>query len=350
MRIVAVITAALMSMLAPFALHADEVSDFYKGRQVTLIIGYGPGGGYDVYGRIVARHIGRFIPGEPTVVVQNMPGAGSLVAVNHLYNTAPKDGTVVATFAREMPMMGILGGNPNAKYDPRRFTWLGSVSSSEEDAYLMFARKDAPVQKIEDAIGENAKELVLGATAQGAAGNEWAVLLRDQLGLKVRLVAGYPDSAGIFLAVERGEVQGRSLDYSAVRSSRPQWLTPDGDMRVLLQFGRQGRHRDFPNVPTAREIAKTDFAKRLIDVADLSNTLARPFAAPPDVPPARAKALQAAFMAATKDKQFLAEADKLRIETSPISGEEVLARIGRLAASSPDLLDYLRKLRSENKE
>lgn len=246
-------------------------------------------------------------------------------------------------------MMGILGGNPNAKYDPKRFTWLGTPSSSEEDAYLMFARKDAPVQKIEEAIGPGAKELVLSATAAGAAGNEWAVLLRDVLGLNVRLIAGYPDSNAQFLAVERGEVHGRSLDYSAVRSSQPQWLRPDSAVRLVLQFGRPDRHKDFPDVPTARELAKTDFARRLIEVADLSNTLARPFAAPPGVPEARAKALQAAFLAACRDPQFKVEAEKVKVEISPIGGDEVLRRIDKLSQSAPELLDYLRKLRSENK-
>ncbi len=351
LRLLAAAVLWLAAATAAFAQNAgaQDVADFYKGRQITLIVGYGPGGGYDVYGRLVARHLGRFIPGEPVVVVQNMPGAGSLVAVNHLYNSAVKDGTVIATFAREMPMLGILGGNANAKFDPRRFTWLGSASSSEEDAILMFARKDAPVQRIEDAVGDNARELVLGATGQGAAGNDWAILLRELLGLKLRIVAGYPDSNGIFLAVERGEVQGRSLDYSAVRSSRPQWLAPDSEVRVVLQFGRPGRHKDLPAVPTARDLARKEFARRLIDVADLSNTLARPFAAPPGVPAERAKAIQAAFVAATRDAHFAAEAEKMRIEISPISGDEVLARIERLAASPVDLLDYLRKLRIAGK-
>ncbi len=339
------VVAALLALINATGARADEVADFYRGRQITLIVGYGPGGGYDLYARVVARHLGRFVPGEPAVVVQNMPGAGSLVAVNHLYNSAVKDGSVIGTFAREMPMMAILGGNANAKFDPRRFTWLGSVSSSEDDPILMLARRDAPVQRIEDAIGDNARELVLGATGQGAAGNDWAVLVRELLGVKLRIVAGYPDSNGMFLAIERGEVHGRSLDYSALRSARPQWLGPDSPVRILLQVGRPGRHKDFADVPTARDLARTDIARRVIEVADLSNTLARPFAAPPGVPMARAKALQAAFMAASRDPQFAAEAEKVRIEVSPISGDEVLARIDRLAATPAELLEQLRRIR-----
>lgn len=330
------------------AASADMVGEFFRSRQINLIIGYGPGGGYDVYGRLVARHLGRHIPGEPTVVVQNMPGAGSLVAVNHLYNAAPKDGSVIATFAREMPMMGILGGNANAKYDPRRFSWLGSVSSSEQDAVIMFARKDAPVVRIEETLGERGRELVLATTGQGASANEWAMLLRDLIGMRLKIVAGYPDSNSIFLAVERGEAQGRLLDYSAVRSSRPQWLEADSPVRPLLQMGRPGRQKELPHVPAARELAGSEQARRLIDVADLSNTLARPFAAPPGVPAERAKALEMAFMAAARDPQFLADAERMRIEVSPIGGDEVLARIERLAATPPEVLDHMRKLRGQS--
>ena len=175
------------------------------------------------------------------------------------------------------------------------------------------------------------------------------MLLRDTLGINLKIISGYRDSSALYLAVERKEIDGRSQDYSSVSSSRPQWLLPDSEVHVVLQFGRTTRHKDFPNVPTAHELAPDAKARTLIEVADLSNTLARPFAAPPDIPPDRARVLQTAFMATAKDPEFVAEAAKLKIDISPIDGAEVLRRIERLANSPPELLDYLRKLRSESK-
>src|SRR6185503_18120987 len=150
---------------------ADAVSDFYRGKTVTLIVGYGPGGGYDVYARLVGRHLGRHIPGQPTVVVQNMPGAGSMRAVNYLYNVAARDGTTLAHFARNMPLIGLLGSNSNAQFDARRFVWLGSSSRFANDAYILIVRTDAPVKTIEEARRPGGGHLVLGGTAEGATGN-----------------------------------------------------------------------------------------------------------------------------------------------------------------------------------
>ena len=149
------------------AARADAVSDFYKGKTVQLVLGYGPGGGYDVYARTIARFLGHYIPGSPNVVVVNMPGAGSLRATNYLYTTAPKDGTVIGAFARDMPLMGILGGNSNVQFDPRKFTWIGSASSATDDAYLLYARKDAPVKTIEEARKPGGPKLTIGGTAAG---------------------------------------------------------------------------------------------------------------------------------------------------------------------------------------
>lgn len=328
---------------------AQGVADFYRGRTVLLVLGYGPGGGYDVYARLVTQHIGKHIPGNPSVVLQHMPGAGSLRATNFLYNTAPRDGLVIGAFARDMPFMGVLGHNPAAQFDPRKFTWLGSVASSADDAYLMYARKDAAVKSVADSRRPGGPPLVLGATGQGGAGNDWTVLLRDLIGMNIKLVNGYPDSGALFLAVERKEIDGRSLDYSAVRSSRPDWLKPDSNMRVLLQFGRDTRHPDFPDVSTAGELAPDARSRGMIEIADLSNTLARPFVAPPGVPEDRARALQAAFAATVKDPEFQADAARFRVDVSPIDGVEILRRVERLAAAPPSTLDYFRKLHAGEK-
>jgi tripartite-type tricarboxylate transporter receptor subunit TctC len=342
---VAVTAAALAAAPA----HADTVADFYKGRQVHLIVGYGPGGGYDIYARLLARHFGKFIPGHPTIIVQNMPGAGSLRAVNYLYNVAPKDGTTIGTFARNMPLVGLLGGNANTQFDPRRFTWLGSASSFVHDAYILLVRKDAPVKSIEEARRADMPALVLGATAEGSAGNDVPIILRDTIGLHIKQVVGYPDSPSTFLAMERGEIHGRTIDLSTVKSVKPEWLKPDSGFRVLVQFARATRHPDFLDVPTARELAKNEAARSLIELAELPYALSRPFAAPPDLPSARAKALQRAFMAMQSDPRYLEDAAKISVDVSPIGADEVLRAIDNIAVAPPDLLDYVRRLLAETR-
>jgi len=346
--------AAVFALASPLALwatlaQADAVTDFYKNKQINVIVGYGPGGGYDIYARLLARHIGRFIPGNPNVIVQNMPGAGSLRAVNYLYNIAPKDGTTFGLFSRNMPLIGLLGGNPNAQFDPRRFTWLGSTSSFVNDAYILIVRKDAPVKSIDEARRQDLPALVLGGTAEGASGNDVPIILRDTIGLHVKQVVGYPDSTAIFLAIERGEVHGRTVDLSSVKSVKPEWLRPDSGFRVLVQFARTTRHPDFPDVPTARELAKNEAARALIELTELPYTLSRPFAAPPDVPLERANALQRAFLEVHGDARYLEEAARLRLDVSPIVGDQVLQAIDRIAKAPPELLEYVRKLLTETK-
>jgi tripartite-type tricarboxylate transporter receptor subunit TctC len=342
-------TIVITAALAVTPVHADAVADFYKGRQVNLIVGYGPGGGYDIYARLLARHFSRFIPGNPSVVVQNMPGAGSLRAVNYLYNVAPKDGTTIGTFARNMPLIGLLGGNSNVQFNPRKFTWLGSTSSFVNDAYILLVRHDAPVKSIEEARRADLPALVLGASAEGSTGNDVPIILRDTIGLHLKQVVGYPDSASIFLAIERGEVHGRTVDLSTLKSVKPEWLKPDGGFRVLVQFARATRHPEFPDVPTARELAKNEAARALIELAELPYALSRPFAAPPDVPADRAKALQRAFLAVHGDPQYLEDAAKLRVDVSPLGGDGVLRAIDRIAGAAPELLEYVRKLLAETR-
>lgn len=343
-RCLPVLAAAAFSVSAT-AVCADPVESFYRGRNVTLIVGYGPGGGYDVYARHFARHFGKYIPGQPTIVVQNMPGAGSLVAANHIYNAAARDGSVIGTFARDMALTALLQANPNIRFDPRKFTWIGTPASSAEDVYLTFVRKQAAAKHASAVFGAGAMEVVLGGTGSGSGGNDWALLLRDGLGMRIKLIPGYRDSSALFLAVERGEIDGRSLDYSAVRSSRPLWLQPDSPVRVLLQFGRMTRHRDFPDVPLARDFATTPEQIALLDLADLSNTLARPFTAPPDIPADRAAALRKAFLAMGADADYRAEGEKLRIDISPMGGEEIAKVIERMAATPPAVFARMRTIR-----
>jgi len=338
-----ILALALMTVALTIA-HADEVADFYRSRQVNLIVGNGPGGGYDVYARLLASHIGKYIPGNPNVVVQNMPGAGGVRAANYIYSVAPKDATAIGLFARDVVLVALIGGDPNVQFDPRKFTWLGSASSYANDGYLLMLRKDAPVQTIEDARRPGGPPIILGGTAEGASGSDVPVLLRDLLGLHIKLIAGYRDSSVLFMAVDRKEVDGRTVGLSAMRSAHPQWLEPGGDMRVLLQFARATRLSDLPSVPTARELAPDATSRALIELAELPYLLSRPFAAPPDVPAERAKALQAAFLAANRDPQYLDEATKLKVDISAIGGDDVLHAIERMAGTPAELRDAMKRL------
>ena len=327
-----------------------SVADFYKNKTVTLIVGNGPGGGFDVFGRLLARYIGKHIPGSPTVIVQNMPGAGTLVAANYLYNVAPKDGTQFGLIARNMPLLGLLGRNSNVRFDPRKFTWLGSSSDFSDDAYVLIVRKDASVKSIADARRPGAPLLVLGGTAEGASSADVPKILRDTLGINTKLILGYRDSAAVFLAMERAEVSGRTVELSSLRSTRPQWLEPGSDYRMLLMYARAERHPQFPDVPTAREVAADDMARSLIVFTETPLlTMAWPFAAPPGVPEERALALQAAFAATHRDLDYLAEASALNISINPVSAQDIYRAINHLAGAPAELLEYARKLMTGEK-
>jgi tripartite-type tricarboxylate transporter receptor subunit TctC len=337
------------ALLAAFVLtmpqaHADTVADFYKGKRLNMVIGYGPGGGYDTYARVIAVHMGKHIPGNPTIIVQNMPGAGSLRAANFLYNVAPKDGLTIGIFARNMPLLGMLKTDQNVQFDPRNFTWLGSSSSFANDAYLLLVRKDAKVKTVDDARKAGGPPLLLGSTAEGTSSDAMPIVLREMLGFNIKLIPGYTDSGQLFLAMERGEIEGRTVGLSAVRANKPDWIKPDGMMKPLVVFGRATRHPDFPDAPTARELARTDKDRTLIEVIELPYTLSRPFVAPPDVPADRAKALQDAFMATHKDPEYIKEAERLGIDISPISGNDVLKLIDKISQTPPDQLKSVEKL------
>jgi tripartite-type tricarboxylate transporter receptor subunit TctC len=338
--------AALAASQAP----AETVEDFYRGKRLTVTVGYGPGGGYDVFARLLARHLGRFIPGNPQIIVQNMPGAGSLIAANYLYAIAPKDGTAFGLFARDMPLLGLMGHNPNVQFDPRKFNWLGSSSNFSDDAYVMIVRNDAPVKSIAEMRHPGGPVTVLGGTADGATGGDVPRILQEALGLNIKLVLGYRDSAAVFLAMERGEVSGRTTDLSAIQSTRPDWLKPNSGYHLLVQYARLTRHQDFPEVPTARELALTDSGRALIEFTETPLlTMARPYAAPPGVPEDRIKALQTAFLAAHRDPQYLDEAARIGIYVNPVSAEDMVHSIEQMSRASPELFDQVRKVLAGNK-
>jgi len=334
-------------VLAAPQTRADDVADFYRGKRINMIVSYGTGGGYDVYARVLARHMGRHLPGNPNIIIQNMPGAGSLRGANYLYNVAPRDGTVFGTFARNIALIGQLKTNQNVQYDPMKFTWLGSSSSLANDAYILLVRRDAKVKSIDDIRRPDGPPLILGSTAEGASSDAMGVLLREWLGFNLKVIPGYTDSGVLFLALERGEVEGRTVGLSSVRANKPDWLKPNGLARVMVVFGRSTRFPDYPDVPMARELAKNADDRNLIEILEIPYALSRPYAAPPDIPADRAKALQDAFMATHKDPAYLAEAEKVGIEVSPISGEEIRRLIDKIAKTPADQLKRIEKLIAE---
>jgi tripartite-type tricarboxylate transporter receptor subunit TctC len=336
--------AGLLLLCALSVPRAAWALDFYAGKQVEVIVGSGPGGGYDTYGRLLARHLAKYLPGNPTVVVQNMPGAGGLRAANFLYNVAPRDGTAIGIFGHDLVLVGLLGRNTSVQFDSRKFTWLGSASSFANDAYLLIARRDAPVKNAEEARSPSGAPLLVAASAQGGGTSDIATLLRDALGFNLKVIPGYPDSNSMFLAMDRGEIDARFTAISVLQLTRPQWLLPQSGLHVIVQFARATRHPDFPQVPTARELARSDQDRALIALAELPYLLDRPFVAPPGLPAERAQALQQAFRSVQGDPQYREEAARLKLELSPIGGDEVINAIEAIGAASPATLDYMKKL------
>ncbi|MEA3025873.1 MAG: hypothetical protein QOF91_1158 [Alphaproteobacteria bacterium] len=349
-RAVAALLALALLDVCAHDLNAQSPEEFYRGKRITLTVGYGPGGGYDVFARLLARHIGKYIPGNPSVIVQNMPGAGSLIAANYLYNVAPRDGTAFGLMARDMPLLGLMAHAANVQFDPRKFTWLGSSSNFSDDAYMMIVRDDAPARSIDDMRRPGVPIMVLGGTADGATGGDVPRILQSALGLNMKLVLGYRDSAAVFLAMERGEVSGRTTDLSAIRATRPDWLKPNGGYRVLVQYARLTRHPDYPDVPTARELATTEAGRALIEFTETPLlTMSRPFAAPPGLPEDRARTLRTAFLAAHRDAQYLDEATKIGLYVNPVNADELVHSLEQMSKARPELFEQVNKLLSAGK-
>jgi len=314
---------------------AQTVEQFYKGRQITMIVGTAPGGINDISARFVARYLGRFIPGNPSIVVENQPGAGGITSANRLANVYPRDGSVLAKLERAVPMLAIQG-DPNVHFDPLKLTWLGSLSSYGHDAYLMLVMSTSPIQSI-DELKQPGKSISLGGDNAASSNVIFARIAKDVLGLNVKVVSGYTGAAPLFLAMQRGEIDGQIVGYSSVRTGQRD-LWSRHAFRPLLQFGRVSRLADFPDVPTAHELTKDPNAVALLDFAELQFRISLPFAAPPGVPADRATVLQMAFMAMCKDPAVVEAAEKLGIDLSPIDGKDVLRSIEHAAATPGEVI------------
>jgi tripartite-type tricarboxylate transporter receptor subunit TctC len=334
------------ALLIVCAATAQPIEQFYKGRTITILVGTSPGGINDISARLVARHLSRFISGAPNIVVQNNPGGGGLVTASRLFYSSEKDGSVIAKLERAVPQLAIQG-NPNAQFDPARFTWLGSLSSYADDAYLMLINAQHPAKTIHD-LKSPGMPVVLGADNSASSNLIFALIAKDVLGLNVRLVRGYSGAAPLFLAMQRGEIDGQMVGLSSVRSGQRD-LWNKRAFRPLLAFGRAARHREFPDVPTGRELADNPADLALIAFAELPFFMALPFAAPADLPGDRAHALQTAFMAMCADSSFREEAQKLGIDLSPIPGQEILHLLAQAASTPPDVIARYSAITGERK-
>jgi tripartite-type tricarboxylate transporter receptor subunit TctC len=345
-RVAALICSLGVALTAACNATAQSVGSFYKGRTVTMLVGTSPGGINDISARFVARHLGRFIPGNPSIIVQNNPGGGGLITANRLYLNSEKDGSVLAKLERAVPQLAIQG-NPNAQFDPARFTWLGSLSSYADDAYLMLVNADHPAKTVADLKAPRVS-VALGADNSASSNLIFAVIARDVLGLNVNVVRGYAGAAPLFLAMQRGELDGQMVGLSSVRTGqRDLWSRKA--FRPLMAFGRTSRHAEFPDMPIGRELTGDPEILSLIDFAELPFFMALPFAAPPDIPVDRAKALQAAFMAMCRDKAFVEEAEKLGVDMSPIDGDAILTLLARTAATPKDVIARYNAISGEKK-
>jgi tripartite-type tricarboxylate transporter receptor subunit TctC len=329
----------LMLMLMAIASLALAVpataQDFYKGKTINLIVGNAPGGGYDHYARLLARHMPRYIPGEPNIVVKNMPGAGGMLMSNAMYSQLPRDGLTIGMMSRANPIEPVLG-NVAAKFKSEDFTWLGTSSTYEEDAYCLVIRADAPFQTIED-VQKPGRPLLLGGLAAGGSDTDITLIAREVFKLNTQLIRGYGGSAELNIAIQRGEVEGRAIGVSSLETGMPDWLN-GGKLRFLLQFGHEKRWKGLPDVPTAREIAKTPEDKALLELAELPFLMARPFMAPPGVPQMQADILKRAFMQAHQDAEYLREAAQMKVDVSPLGGDEIAKIVNRIARTPPTVV------------
>jgi tripartite-type tricarboxylate transporter receptor subunit TctC len=310
-------------------------------QQTTLIVGYPPGASYDIYARTFARHLGKHLPGTPTVVVQNMAGAGSLRSANFLYNAAPKDGSTIGVFARGLAMQPLLD-NTGIQFDARKFNWLGSISS---DVSMVLSWHTRPFKTIDD-IRKN--EMIVAGTGSGADSVIFPYILNGVLGTKFRVITGYPGATAFLLAVERGEADGTAgVSWSSIAAGKPDWISGK-KINIIVQLGLQ-KHPDLGKAPLVMEFAKNDSDRGVLELIFARQEMAYPVVAPPDVPAERVATLRKAFDATLKDPAFQADAKKQSLDANAVTGASIASLLGRIYASPPDVIARARKAIADGK-
>jgi tripartite-type tricarboxylate transporter receptor subunit TctC len=321
------------ALLLPFAARAGAgpagETGFYKGKTITLITSTGVGGTYDTVARLFARHMPRHIPGNPTMIVQNMPGGGNVLATNYMFNIAPKDGTAIATIHSAMPLQQVLNSG-GIRYDADKFNWLGSTGPQNE---VILVWRTAGITSIAQA---KAKQIVLGGTGAGAGIVLLPMVVNKLLGTKFKIVTGYRTSEDVNLGMERGEVQARAFSIGSITSQHPDWISAH-KVAFLVQAGVR-RDKVLPDVPLLTDLAETDEQRLIFKLISSSPALGQPYVAPPGVPADRLAMLRDAFAATMKDAAFLAEAAKIRFTIEPMSADEVMQIVHDTVTTPPGIV------------
>lgn len=318
---------------------ADDIEKFYQGRQIQMFVGSAVGSGYDINARAVARHYGRHIPGSPSVIVQNQPGAGGLIMTNSLANTAPKDGTAIGATINGVPTAHLL--QPSAvRFDPTKLNWIGS---SNRDLQVFYVWHDVPVHKLEDIL---TKEIVVGATTRGTSTVDFPLVANKILGLRLKIVSGYSGTAQIHKAMESGEVQGvPALAWASLRTLNSDWLA-NKKIKILAQWNMPPRD-ELADVPSVSSLAKSDIDRAALRLLTSRLEAGRPFLAPANVPADRVAALRQAFDQTMKDPAFLTEATKLNLDISPMTGQEITSLVDELSAIPESVIEKVRNALNE---
>ena len=330
---VAAVSFAVLAGLAADASAQPSVEQFYKGKSIDMIIGYPPAGSNDTYARALARHIGKHIPGRPNVVPKNMPGAGSFLAVNNVYAVAPKDGTVLAIGAPTIALDEVLGTN-GVRFKTADLGWVGRVDSLINMVFMWHTSK---VKTFADA---QKYESTLSGTGKGSTVSIYPTVMNNVFGTKFKLIMGYKGSADAQLAVERGEVEGHSTSWTAVKVGHSDWW-PTKKISILVQFSLT-RHPELADIPTAVELARNDEEKQVLSAIMVAAEVGSAFFTTPGVPPERLAALRRAFDATMKDPEFLADAKKVRLTVGPMTGEALQKLVASVSALKPDMLAKVR--------
>jgi len=336
-KILLTIASAALACAGVVSAQAQPAVEFYKGKTISLVISSSAGGGYDVLARTISRHLPKHIPGAPTIAVRNMPGAGGIVATNFLYNLAPKDGLTIGGVQNNTPFEPLLG-TKEAEYDPKKFNWLGSPSF---ETGLLIAWHTVPISSVDEA---RKKELTVSSSGANSTPSFYARLLNELLGLKLKIVVGYPGQSESFIAMERGEVDGYpSIFWSSLSSTRPDWIKT-GKVKYIVQYGPENEP-GAGKTPNVMDFLTKDDDKLLLKAAIAPLALGRPYIAPPGVPVDRVELLQQAMMATFKDPEFLAEAEKLNLGVNvPRSAEETKRIVDEAYATPPAIVARLRHI------
>lgn len=343
-RILVCCASALAILAGGFqsgAAHADSVADFYKGKRMRVIIGYGAGGGYDGYARFVTRHMARFIPGNPTMVPQNMPGAGSAIAAQFLTHQAPRDGSVLATLGQNLPLDQALRPE-RAKYDTRELIWIGNVNQGNN---VMMMWHTSGVRSIEDA---KQKEVFVPATGVTSTSVMYPRALNNIFGTKFKIITGFGGGRELNLSIERGEMHGRgSIAWATIKANAPHYLT-EKKVNLILQMGLT-KEKDLPDVPLIVDLARNQAERQVLELIAAGVAIGRPTVTTPGVPADRVGALRAAFDAVTKDEKFLAEAKKARLDINPVPGVELQEIVTRVVNAPDDVVELTRAALTKGK-